>query len=153
MSATLRALLVSLALPLCAVAADSTVEHVWPEYHKADYFDRIPEFFGGKETHPGRCVLRSQPKEKAGYYFLVRLAKGVEVPATAHWRLEILRPGLQKTESFELALSGSKPERVYELGLTGSDWSDAKAHPVAWRITLLDESGKTLVTHQSLLWE
>jgi len=153
MSAALRALLVSLTLPLCALAADKAVEHVWPEYHKAEYFDRIPEFFNGKETHPGRCVLRSQPKAKAGYYFLIRLAKGVEVPASAHWRLEFLRPGMQKTETRELALDGAKPERVYELGLTGEDWTDPKAHPVAWRITLVDEAGKPLLSHQSLLWE
>jgi len=42
---------------------------------------------------------------------------------------------------------------VLNLGLTGTDWPDAKTNPVAWKLDVLAADGRVLASEKSYLWE
>ncbi len=146
----LRSLLL-LASAVSCLAAPSLVR-VWPEYRQADYFERLGEYFGGTEAHPGRTVLRSQTDKRQGFYFLVRVDHSADIPASALWRLELVHPGSPKVQTRDFPLPDTHTD-VYEIGFTGSDWPDSAAGPLAWRLSLLDASGTPLLSRASKLWK
>ncbi len=131
-----------------------TLTRILPGYQTADHFKRISEYLDGQENRSGQILLRSQPASRDGYYFLLR----IENPDTAQHNLvaelQLIAPDAPtaKTHTFPLATlpTGS---RIVQLGLTGSDWPDAKAHPVAWQLRLLAADGTELLRRQSHLWK
>lgn len=125
---------------------------VWPAWSDATPFDRISEYFDGRENDGGRIVVRTDPKVRSGLYYLVRVKNAGTAIVGARFVLEIIAPGnpLPRTYSFPADLPpGGK---VCELGLTGADWPSKKSHPLAWLLTLADARGHTLAQAQSFLW-
>jgi hypothetical protein len=145
-------ILVSL-FTVSAVAADMKIVRVWPSYRTAESFDRIAEYFGGGENSSHRTVLRTQSGDRAGYYFLVRLVNpGVAQPGCS-WQLHVIMPTSAHSRTFAFAAEVPTGNRVYELGLTGADWPNAKTEPVAWKLVLQSADGRELVSQQSFLWD
>jgi hypothetical protein len=148
-------------LPLFAFAAadknagPSSVEVVrlWPGYRTDESFDRISEYFTDKENTGAQLLLRTQPKERAGYYFLLRVKNAAPL-AGARIELDLITAAAPrpKTHTFTPAsLPAGKP--VLNLGVTGADWPGGPdAHPVAWRLRLLAVDGRELLSEQSFLW-
>jgi hypothetical protein len=134
-------------------SASPSITRVWPEFRTADAFDNIGEYFGGPEKTAGRTVLRTQATERAGYYFLVRLSEPNVVPAGASWSLQCIFPGSRAPKNYSFPLPSTQRQPVYELGLTGKDCPAKKSLPQAWRLALLDASGRELVSQQSFLWQ
>lgn len=134
-------------------AADVEFLRVWPGWRAAESFDRISEYFGGGEN-PGReVILRTQPAERVGYYFLVRV-KSATALARAQFQLQVIRPDAPEPKTFVFPTSIPAKEKVFQLGLTGPDWPGGdKASPIAWKLALLDPDGRTLAEHKSFLWE
>ena len=133
-------------------AADLKIVRVLPDYQPADSFVRISEYFNGKENTGGATILRTRPDHREGYYFLVRVKN--TAPIEVAWiETQVITPTNPepRTDSFAVSLpkAGS---HVIKLGLTGTDWPDAKAVPVAWKIRLFSSDGKELATEQSFLW-
>lgn len=139
-------------LPLFTQASEAKISRLWTDYRTTESFERIGEFFGGEEKHPGRLVLRSQEKERSGLYFLVRVDEVKSLGNASLWRVLLLRPGKTEIETFDFPLKGAALQPVFELGLTGGDWPDPKANPTAWKVVLLDASGRELLSQQSFLW-
>ena len=138
-------------LLVSAVRAEVELIRVWPGYRTADSFVGIGEYFGGEERTRGRQIRRSQPAERGGYYWLVRVRSAVAVPE-ALLELQVIRPGQPdpETHRFPCALKpGSQPILV---GLTGDDWPEAEVAPTAWHVRLLDPTGATLAAEGSFLW-
>ena len=134
-------------------AAETEFVRVWPAWRDADSFDRIGEYFGGKENSGREIVLRTQPDQRAGYYFLVRVKCAAAVPG-ARFELSVIRPDHPeaKVHTFPAALPAH--ESVFNLALTRADWPRGKdAHPVAWKLTLLAADGRVPAPHKSFLWE
>lgn len=152
MSALLRLSFVLLAFPAFLSAAELSLVRVWPEYRSAESFERIGEYFGKPESHPGLIVLRSQPQQRAGYYFLARITEPAAVPAGSSWLVEVILPGSEKPKSFNFPFDAKGGKAAYELGLTGSDWPNEKTNPTAWRLSLVNPEGRTLLSKQSFLW-
>ena len=142
-----------LAASLNARAADVTLVRVWPAWQNAGYFERISEFFTGRENDSGQITLRTQPAERAGYYFLTRLDNNGAPVATASIVLEVIAPASPRiiTHTFPTTLPAGS--HAYQIGLTGADWPDHKAHPVAWHLRVLDSTGRVLAEQKSFLWE
>ena len=44
-------------------------------------------------------------------------------------------------------------DTVFNIGLTGLDWPDAKLRPVAWKLQFLADDGHVLASEASYLWE
>lgn len=143
--------IVLFAMPLASHAADVEFVRIWPAWRTTESFDRISEYFDGQENTGSHTVLRSQPDTRAGYYFLVRTRTTLNA-ADAKFVLQIIKPDAPqaKTYTFPVGLIGR--EVVFNLGLTGIDWPDRKAHPVAWRLALLNGKGEELASRESFLW-
>lgn len=152
----MRHVLASLLLlaTVCAVrAADVEFLRVWPAWHDAAEFERISEYFGGRENTGRQTVLRTQAAARDGYYFLVRM-KSAEAMPGARFVLNVIRPDSPepRTHTFTAALPAK--ESVFEFGLTGSDWPGGKnANPVAWKIALVGADGSVRAEQKSFLWE
>jgi hypothetical protein len=144
-----------LLLVLCATpafATDLTIVRVLTGWRDAASFKRISEYFDGKENTGGEAVLRTHPDQRAGYYFLVRVANP-GAARTVQARLALITPFSPKPVVHTFSPVVGAGDTVFHLGLTGKDWSDAKASPVAWKLELLDADGRVLATEKSYLWE
>ncbi len=128
-------------------------KRVWPGWRDAESFERIGEYFGRAEN-PGREIIaRTQPGERGGFYFLVRVKSAAALP-NARFELRVVRPDAPDPQAFTFPASVPVKETVFQLGLTGVDWPDGKkASPVAWKLSLLAADGRVLVEHKSFLWE
>jgi hypothetical protein len=146
---TLFALLSVSALP----AADLRIIRVWPDYRTAQSFVGIREYFTGEESPAkNQTLLRSQPGERAGFYFLTRLAnQGPEIIGTKI-RLEVVSPRDPVAANYIFPMRIPHGQHVYQIGLTGIDWPVPNEHPVAWRLTVIGPDGQELGSKQSFLW-
>jgi hypothetical protein len=149
----LLALLLALALGTAAHAAgDLKVVRVFSGWREAASFKRISEYFDGKENTGGEVLLRTHPDQRGGYYFLVRLDNpGAPVATKLH--LYVVTPDSATPREFTFAAPVPGGQTVYNLGLTGADWPDSKINAVAWKLQVLDSSGKVIATEKSYLWE
>jgi hypothetical protein len=135
---------------LAASASEVNLVRVWPEYRAAESFTRIAEYFGGKEK-TAELLVRSQPDNRAGYYFLARFETPV-ARAGSILAIEYILPGeeLARLQFFPVDLPAGS--RAVLAGLTGADWPAAKTEPTAWRLRLLSADGSELARQQSFLW-
>lgn len=140
------------AIPTFA-APELKLVRVWPEWRDAKSFKRISEYFTGRENTGGQTILRSQPAQRTGYYFLVR----VENPGAARAvqaQLHLIPPGspAQKTTVFPVTLRPGT--NVLNLGLTSPEWLDPKTQPVAWQLQIIAaDDGAVLASEKSYLWD
>jgi len=123
-------------------------------YRDAEQFYRISEFFTGRENTGGEIILRSQEDARAGFYFTVRLPRyPYRQEVSEAVRLEVIMPGDVEPTLFTFALA---PERrrnpLILVGLTGDDWPNARAIPLAWRISFADANGEIFAREKSFLW-
>jgi len=134
-------------------AADVEFLRVWPGWRDADAFDRISEYFGGRETFGRQHVLRTHKDVRAGYYFLVRVKNAAAI-SSATFEVSVIRPDNPEPKIFRFEAAVPAKESVYQLGLTGSDWpAGGAANPVAWKLALVGSEGRVLAEQKSFLWE
>jgi hypothetical protein len=144
------AVLLLLGLPLAASAATRIVR-VWTSYRTADSFKRVSEYLGGTEDNGNETVFRSQPAQREGYYFLIRTKSDAAI-AGAKITLEVDLPGAPEPKTFVFAGDVPATQRVFHLGVTGTDWPNAKVRPAAWRIAVRGPDGAVLASEHSFLW-
>jgi hypothetical protein len=150
----LPALVLAIAL-FCAAsarAADMSFVRVWPGYRTAESFERISEYLTGQENTGGETILRSQPGRREGFYFLARLKNAGDAIAGATVELSVITPASATPRTLKFTADLPAGQHVFECGLTGADWPDAKAHPVAWKIVVRTPGGAELASRQSFLW-
>jgi hypothetical protein len=150
-----RLALVFILALLCAAsahAASMSVVRVWPGYRTAESFERISEYLTGRENTGGQTVLRTQPAQHAGFYFLVRLKNPSAAVPGAVFELSVITPTSATPRVLTFATDLPAGERVFDCGLTGADWPDATAHPVAWKLVIRAPGGAELASTQSFLW-
>ncbi|HKB91527.1 MAG TPA: hypothetical protein VKC60_13500 [Opitutaceae bacterium] len=143
-----------LAVSVSNAADGIKIVRVWPAWHDAEYFQRVSEYFGGPENTSGQIVLRTQPSQRAGFYFLARTKNlgGTEI-SSVKIILEVIKPGLPDPVTYTFESPPTKGDAVYQIGLTGTDWSGPRVHPVAWRLRIFDAQGGLLATEKSFLWD
>ena len=145
--------LLSLALAAAsAPASEVTIVRAFSGWREAASFKRISEYFDGHENTNGETVIRTHPGQRAGYYFLVRAANP-GAPLGVKIKLEVITPSGAVPKNFMFSADLKSGDTVLDLGLTGEDWPDAKANPVAWKLDLLAADGRILATEKSYLWE
>lgn len=150
----LLALTAAASLPLGAAVKDGNIAivRVFTGWRDASSFKYISEYFTGRENTHGEVVLRTQPDQRGGYYFLVRTANpGAAIHVT--FKLQLILPTGHKVQEQSFASDLKSGDTVLHLGLTGSDWPNPKANPVAWKLDLLGPDGRLLATEKSYLWE
>ncbi len=151
--------LLALALAACATtgrepASSVEIKQILPRYMAADQFVRIKEYLGAQEHLGGRCVIRSRPGERAGFYFVLVLDTSVKrLPPGTEVLAEVAGPTAFGPVEYTLTVPERRPgTRELFIGLTGEDWPDPDAVPSAWRFTLRDANGNTLGSRHNYLW-
>jgi len=152
-----RHLLPCVCLVSCLVtsarAAGITFARVWPQWHDAEAFDRISEYFTGKENTGSRQVLRTHAEERAGFYFLVRVDNSGAALAGVKFVLHVITPGSTEEKTYEFPADVPAGGAAFNLGLTGADWTNKRLRPVAWKLELVGPAGTAPVEQKSFLWE
>ncbi len=136
-------------------AAEAEFIRVWPPvWRAAESLERIGEYFGGDERHGRQILLRSDAKERAGFYFLVRVKHAAPLEG-AKFVVHVIRPDAPEVCDVALPIAAAPAgENAFQVGLTGADWpGGAKANPVAWKLDLVAADGRVLATQKSFLWE
>lgn len=131
-------------------AAEVQLVRVWPAYRDIASFQRLSEYFTGRENASGETFLRSQPNARAGYYFLLRTESSATIDTVVE--VSVIRPGHDQPDIFTFPAQLPAGSHATQAGLTGADWPDPTAHPLAWRVRLLSPDGALLAGEQSFLW-
>lgn len=134
-------------------AADVEFVRVWPEWREAASFERISEYFTGKENTSGDIVRRTQSDERAGFYFLARVSNHGTAQPSAKIVLSVIKPDSPQVRVYTFPVPLEAGESVFNLGLTGADWGGKRMHPVAWKIEVVATDGTALGVKKSFLWE
>jgi len=134
-------------------AADLELVRVYTGWSSTESFHRLGEYFGGKENNGDISVLRTQPADHSGYYWLVRLKNKSSPLPGSRFELQVISPAAPEPKTFTFAVNIASGGSVYRLGVTGPDWPGAKSRPVAWQLRLLAADGTTLLARESFLWE
>lgn len=145
-----RILMLGACLVLAVTARATEITRVWTEWRDGDSFVRLSELFGGPENPGDEIYLRTHPESRDGLYFLVRLAHASGGDGT--FVLSVIKPGGTEPVVFKFPASVPAGSSVFQLGLTGADWPDAKAEPMAWHVALVDSGGAELAASESFLW-
>ncbi len=125
---------------------------IWPQWHDAESFDRISEYFTEKENTGGRTVVRTHPDQRAGYYFLVRVDNSAAAIEGAKFVVDVIAPDSADPKTFSFPAAIPTGGGAFNLGLTGADWTNKRLRPVAWKLSLVGSDGKVLLEKQSFLW-
>lgn len=133
------------------LAAAVSIDRVYTGWRDAASFKRISEYFTGRENTAGQFIIRTDPAQRAGYYFLIRTHQPAATAAQV--RLTIFIPGRADPRVLTFPVQLPPKTSVINLGLTGADWPDPKASAVAWHLELLDPAGQVLDARKSYLWE
>lgn len=130
------------------------VEKVRVQSMEAKAFFRIAEYFTGREHFGKRVILRSDPEQRAGIYFVVYLNRKLEkLPSGTLFELEFLQPGTSRLRRQDFVLPEiRKSTDVVFLGLTDSEQAE-RGLPVAWRIRVGKADGEKFAEYKSYLWE
>jgi len=135
-------------------AAGIDIVRVFPGWRSEESFRSVFEYLLGREQPFGhRIILRSQPGHRGGYYWLVRLKNRGTPLSHAQFELRVITPASPETKTFTFPVDVAAGRPIFEIGLTGADWPDSNARPVAWCIRLLADEGRTVVAQESYLWE
>jgi len=149
-------LLAAAALTFPALAHALQIEKAHARYLETAEFQRIAEFFTGRE-HPGnRAILRSTPDQRDGAYFILSLDTPTDqFPAGSIVVLDVISSATKDPVEFRFdPASASRASRQLYLGLTGEDWpGGADTLPMAWRVRVLGPNEATLAEWKSFLWE
>jgi hypothetical protein len=136
-----------------ARAADVEFVRVWPGWRDAESFERISEYLSGRENTGRATVLRSRSGERGGYYFMARVKNSSTALSDARFSLQVIAPDNPVAKTFVFPASLAAGTTIFHLGLTGADWLDPKAQPVAWKFELIRADGQVIATAKSFLWE
>ncbi len=147
-------LLLSILSPLQA-EEPLTITRVWSGYREAKSFKRISEYFSGKENTGGQLIVRSQPENRAGFYFTIRAqASNTSSFPLSKVRLEVITPETPTAKTFDFTVPPiDKTNALLLLGLTGSDWPKPEDHPVAWKFSFFNTKEEIIAEEKSYLWE
>lgn len=133
------------------VTKAAEIELAFTDYLRTGQFQRISEYFTGQERAGSRTLLRSNPEERSGLYFIIRLNEPLESSAINQVEVELIRneSGEVETFTFHIENRQGKGRWIY-CGLTGDDWPDEKVSPLAWSVRL-KHNQRELAQHRSFL--
>ena len=118
-------------------------------------FSRIPELFTGVEYSGSRLYIRSDPSNRTGFYFVVKVVGqgNSSLSEQSHWSIDWISSSSPEVRSVKLPLAEKNifGKEVF-IGLTGEDWPDRSIKLLAWRLRLMENDLKPLSEMQSFLW-
>lgn len=148
---------------LLSVACSTTKEssetavkivEVHPRYIEAETFKRISEYMTGRENPGKRVIIRTNPRQRDGYYFVLVIDRNVrKLPSDAYIQGEFYTSKSLDLQTHRFEFPSILPNtREIFIGLTGDDWPQESAVPAAWRFTIKNSQEQILAQEQSYLW-
>ena len=143
---------------LCAITPLLRADVELVVRNRAFFFDRdfkrIPDFFTGQEYSGSKVYHRSNPSEREGYFFVVKV-NGLlpEISTDAYWRLEWISPLDPVSQTVKIPIKNLEifGKEVF-IGLTGNNWPGQSVQPLAWRLCLMEKAEVVIAKSQSFLW-
>ena len=145
--------LLFLAAALPAGAADVRIKRVWPEWFEGDSFQSYYENHTGRELTGKWVILRSSPSDRTGLYFLTRVENTGTPLLGSTFVLSVVPPDSTDVRVFTFPAAVASGSHLFELALTGKDWTVPKTQPVAWKVELRSADGSVIAEVASFLWE
>ena len=135
--------------------AEMEIKSVYHQFLKTEYFQRINEFFTGVENQGRRVIVRTQPDNREGEYFVLSLNQSVRsLPEIAEIKIEIFTSESANKKDYVLTLPpGRAKTRDIFAGITGGDWPGKEVKILAWRLTIQDADGRSIAKKESFLWK
>ena len=137
-----------------AVKPDVQIKEIMPRYIETENFKRISEYMTGKENPGRRVIVRTQPGQRDGFYFVLILNRNVrKLPPDAYITGEFYTSKSPDIQSYRFELPSILPNtREVFIGLTGDDWLQKDVLPSAWRFTIRNSREEIIAQKQSFLW-
>jgi hypothetical protein len=135
-----------------ALGSDLSFVRVWPRWYDTDQVMRISEFFTGRENMGERTIVHSRADSRTGFYFVVRVKNPGLLVSGTKFVVRVILPTGPDPQVFTLPADVPAGGKVYQLGLTGSDWPSRRTYPVAWKLDLVGADGQLLASQESFLW-
>jgi hypothetical protein len=152
----MRPLIASLALLAVAAAparADELrFERVWLAWHDAASFESYHEYKTGHELVGKWTILRSEPYDRTGLYFEIRI-KNPGAAVDGKIVIRVISPDSIDPRVYTFPVEAAGGSRLFVVGLTGTDWPFLRVVPVAWDVELQSAGGGVLAKKTSFLWE
>lgn len=132
------------------------IVRIWTGFRDNASFVRLGEYRDDTAEPGGAVVLRSQPANREGFYFTLRLRATSSAKAVPDGTivLQVVAPDAAQSRSytFPYSVGGARSAQLL-VGVTGEDWGYGKAMPLAWKIEVLGADGVALAQRESFLWE
>ncbi len=148
--------LLSVACSTTKESSESAIKivDVIPRYIEAETFKRISEYMTGKENSGKRVIIRTNPQQRDGYYFVLFIDRNVrKLPPDAYIQGEFYTSKSIDLQTHRFEFPSILPStREIFIGLTGDDWPQEGAVPAAWRFTIKNSQEQILAQKQSYLW-
>ena len=131
------------------------IVEIIPRYIETEHFKRISEYMTGKENPGRRVIVRTNAKQRDGYYFVLILDRNIrKLPPDAYVLGEFYTPQSLDLQTHRFDFPSILPStREIFIGLTGEDWPQKEAVPAAWRFTIKNSKEEILAQKQSYLWK
>ncbi|MCC5835882.1 MAG: hypothetical protein JJU20_14240 [Opitutales bacterium] len=149
----IRTILCAVALIAAPMLSAATIEVAYSEYRETGSFQRIQEFFTGREAPGRRTIIRTDPDNRDGQYFLINLTRSVARSDVHSVEIEVITTESKDTQQLVFLLSDALRVRgswIY-CGVTGDDWPNRNVRPLAWIARLKDSEGRLLDEWESFV--
>lgn len=130
------------------------IVEIMPRYIKTEEFKRISEYMTGKENPGRRVIIRTDPQQRDGYYFVLVLNRNVrKLPPDAYIQGEFYTSKSLDLQTYRFELPSILPStREIFIGLTGENQPEENIIPAAWRFTIKNSQEEILAQEKSYLW-
>ena len=100
----LRTFFLVLLATAASTASALTIRDAYPRYMHEDHFKTVTEYLRGEQKEGPREVVRTQPEDRTGQYFILTLDSSVkELPANAEIALDILPTNLREPLTYRFS--------------------------------------------------
>ena len=123
-------------------------------YFDAGELQTLSAYFSSTFTSRGRVIVRTDETAVEGLYFQLLLEEELDQwPNELTLKVWYWEPDDLEATQRELELTPAElSTREVWIGLTGDDWPDPDAIPVAWKVEIEDRSGGMIADWKSFLW-
>lgn len=126
-------------------------------YRTEDSFKGIVEAFSQRESKGGRCILRTNEKERSGFYFTVKFNHSLLlIPPHSKIRVSFITQHAPQEVTVEWEFPQMHHSLIFQneliLGITDNPQFSSSTKIIAWQVELIDPNGICLATQKSFAW-
>ncbi len=126
-------------------------------YRTEDSFKGIVEAFSKRESKGGRCILRTNEEQRAGFYLTVKFNHTLSlIPKHSKVRVSFITQHAPQEVTYEWEIPEVSHSLILQnelvLGITDHPQFSTSTKLIAWQVELLDPQGVVLATQKSFAW-